>query len=104
MGGLSAELTARVFPHPPRSASAIAEASLRRSYLRTATEGGLCSPASGRGEVEFDFEESCKKSAVTLHCKNAGPTKVLVNSLAATTVISVTDAPDIVYSLLRGLD
>jgi hypothetical protein len=30
--------------------SAIAEAQLRRSYLRTAADGGLCSPASGRGE------------------------------------------------------
>jgi hypothetical protein len=30
--------------------SAIAEVSLRRSYRRTAAEGGLCSPASGRGE------------------------------------------------------
>src|ERR1700726_314182 len=30
--------------------SAIAEAQLRRSYLKTAADGGLCSPASGRGE------------------------------------------------------
>jgi TRAP-type C4-dicarboxylate transport system substrate-binding protein len=31
-------------PHPPRSSSALAEASLRRLYLRTAAEGGLCFP------------------------------------------------------------
>jgi len=30
--------------------SAIAEALLRRSYRRTAAEGGLSSPASGKGE------------------------------------------------------
>src|SRR5882724_1876115 len=34
---------------PPAALRAIAEALLRRSYLRTAAEGGLCSPASGRG-------------------------------------------------------
>src|SRR5882757_6438588 len=40
------------FPHPDRiSRCDIAEAKLRRSYRRTAAEGGLCSPASGRGEA-----------------------------------------------------
>ena len=45
--------TVRAARAPTRRAlsSAIAEAALRRSYPRTAAEGGLCSPASGRGEV-----------------------------------------------------
>src|ERR1700722_18342542 len=37
-------------PHPPRSASVIAGASLQRSCIRTAAKGGLRSPASGRGK------------------------------------------------------
>jgi len=41
----------RDLPHPPRL-RAIAEASLRRFFLRTAAEGGLRSPASGRGGTE----------------------------------------------------
>src|ERR1700676_434626 len=51
-GGASAKRAIRVdrFP-PPAALRAIAEALLRRSYLRTAAEGGLCSPASGRGAV-----------------------------------------------------
>ena len=58
-GGGSAKRAGRVDRLPPPAAlwraialpSAIAEARLRRSYLRTAADGGLCSPASGRGEA-----------------------------------------------------
>jgi hypothetical protein len=49
-GGASAKRAGGVDILPPPAAlRAIAEAQLRRSYQRTAAEGGLCSPASGRG-------------------------------------------------------
>src|ERR1035441_8335343 len=54
VGGASARRARRadrLFPHPPRFAP-IAEAQLRRSYLSTAANGGLCSPASGRGNAK----------------------------------------------------
>src|SRR6266849_995900 len=53
-GGAASEVDVTwqaVSPTRRALSSAIAEAPLRRSYLRTAAEGGLCSPASGRGEL-----------------------------------------------------
>jgi hypothetical protein len=51
-GGASAKRAGRVDRLPPPAAlRGIAEARLRRSSLKTAAEGGLCSPASGRGEA-----------------------------------------------------
>src|SRR5277367_4932855 len=41
---------------PPAALRAVAEASLWRPDLRTAAKGGLCSPASGRGEVNPPME------------------------------------------------
>src|SRR5882757_1561415 len=67
-GGASTKRAGRVDRLPPPAAlrraialpSAIAEARLRRSYLRTAADGGLCSPASGRGEANLLADDSTK--------------------------------------------
>jgi len=65
------------FPHPPRSIDAIAEARLRRSCLRTAAECGLCSPASGRGELDPPTERFNQKPSML---RLAGP--LLAGSLS----------------------
>jgi hypothetical protein len=69
----------REFPHPHRILRCdIAEASLRRCDLRTAAEGGLCSPASGRGEVSslperFNQITSRSKSPCVASHRRCGP-------------------------------